>query len=59
MAAKRSLELENFNSAMDSLLRADPKAVREEMEAEKRANAKKRKTKRKPPASGRASTATD
>jgi hypothetical protein len=53
--AKRNPEFENFNSAMDSLLRADPKAVKEEMEAEKLANAKKRKAKKKSSASGRAS----
>jgi hypothetical protein len=36
-------ELDNFNNAMDTILKADPKAVKEAMEAEKQANAEKRK----------------
>ena len=56
---QKSEEKSAFDAAMDSILRADPKAVREEMEADRRANAKKRKAKRKPSASGRASTAID
>jgi hypothetical protein len=46
-------ELDNFNSAMDTILKADPKAVKEAMEAEKRENAEKRKAKKQPSASGR------
>jgi hypothetical protein len=37
-----SSELENFNTAMDTILRADPKAVKEAMEEEQKANAKAR-----------------
>ena len=42
---------ERFDKAMDTILRADPKAVKEGMDAEKKANAEKRKA--KPSASGR------
>jgi hypothetical protein len=52
-------EFQRFNSAMDTILRADPKAVKEAMEAEKRANAEKRKAKKKPSASGRAVSGKD
>jgi hypothetical protein len=44
-----------FNSAMDRILKADPKAVKDAMEADKQANAEKRKTKEQPSASGPAS----
>jgi hypothetical protein len=44
--ARSSNEYSAFNKAMTSILRADPKAVKEAMEAEKQANAKKRKAKR-------------
>jgi hypothetical protein len=37
---KPNLEFDKFNSAMDTILKADPKAVKEAMEAEKEANAK-------------------
>jgi hypothetical protein len=40
----RKSELNTFNRAMDTILRADPKAVKKAMEAEKRANAEGRKT---------------
>jgi hypothetical protein len=56
---KKNPEYDNFNSAMDTILRADPKAVKEAMEPEKQANAEKRKTKQKPSASGRASSGRD
>ena len=56
---KSSPEFDKFNSAMDALLRADPKAVKEEMEREKQQNAEKRKAKKKPSASARAASATD
>jgi hypothetical protein len=46
-------EFENFNSAMAAILKADPKAVKAEMEREKRINARKRKAKAS--ASGRVS----
>jgi hypothetical protein len=52
---KTNPEYEQFNSAMDAILKADPKAVKDSMEAEKRANAEKRKTKKSSaldPASG-------
>ncbi len=39
---------EKFNAAMDTILRADPKAVKAAMEAEKKANAEKRKAKGTP-----------
>lgn len=52
---KQNHELQNFNHAMDTILKADPKAVKAAMEADKRANAEKRKTKERPSASGRAS----
>jgi len=38
-------EFENFNTAMDTILRADPKAVKAAMEAETLANAEERKAK--------------
>lgn len=55
---KNNAEFEKFNTAMDTILKADPKAVKEQMEAEKKANAEKRKTK-KSSASGRASSEKD
>jgi hypothetical protein len=51
-------EAENFDAAMDKLLKADPAKVRAAMEAEKEARAGKRKAK-KSSASGRASRAKD
>jgi len=53
---KSNPELTAFNAAMDQILKADPKAVKTAMEAEKAANAEKRKAKKLPSASGRAST---
>lgn len=50
-----SPELRAFNDAMDAILHANPTAVKEAMEAEKAANAEKRKAK-KPSASRRADT---
>jgi hypothetical protein len=50
-------ELGKFNQAIDTILRADPKAVKAAMEAEKRTNAQKRKAKKKP--SARVSSAKD
>lgn len=38
----KNKEMQAFNNAIDTILRADPKAVKEAMEAEKRANAEKR-----------------
>jgi len=52
-------EYEKFNKAMGTILRADPKAVKEAMEAEKRANAEKRKAKQKPSVSDRVSSEKD
>lgn len=54
----RNLEFAKINAAMDAILCADPKAVREVMDREKSENAEKRKAK-KSSASGRASTAKD
>lgn len=51
----KSDEQKNFDQAMRTILRADPKAVKAAMEAEKKANAEKRKTKKSSasvPASG-------
>jgi uncharacterized membrane protein YukC len=42
---ERSKEFDDFNSAMDAILRADPKAVKESMDAEHKANAKMREEK--------------
>jgi hypothetical protein len=49
---KKSREYSTFNRAMDSILHADPKAVRDAMDAEKRENAAKRKAKKTPSAPG-------
>lgn len=54
--AKTAQEFERFDDAMKTILRADPKAVKAAMEAEKRANAEKRKAKKNPSASGPASS---
>jgi hypothetical protein len=51
-------EREQFDNAMNTILRADPKAVKEAMEREKAANAEKRKAK-KPSASARVSGGKD
>ena len=59
MNVKRSVDYKAFDAAMEKILRADPKAVKEAMEAEKQANAKKRKTREKPSASGPASSGKD
>ena len=56
---KSNSELTAFNSAMETILKADPKAVRAAMEADKAANAEKRKAKKQPSASGRVSSAKD
>lgn len=45
MMKPRSQELDTFNATMDAILRADPKAVKEEMEREKRANETERRAK--------------
>ncbi|MGC2502202.1 MAG: hypothetical protein WA400_08765 [Silvibacterium sp.] len=42
---KTSREYTSFDKAMDTILKADPKAVKEAMEAEQKANAKERKAK--------------
>lgn len=47
MRKSKSNEFTRFNDAMGTILRADPKAVKEAMEAEKRANAQKRQQKEK------------
>ena len=39
-------EYENFNEAMGTILKADPKVVKRAMEDEKHANAEKRKSKK-------------
>ena len=55
---KKSKEHQEFDNAMIAILRADLMAVKAAMEAEKKANAEKRKAK-KPSALGRASGAKD
>lgn len=55
---KSNPEYEKFNDAIDVILKADPKSVKEQLEAEKKANAEKRKAK-KPSASDRASNGKD
>ena len=52
---KISKEFTQFDKAMGTILRADPKAVKAAMEAEKQANAEKRKAK-KSSSSGRAAS---
>jgi hypothetical protein len=45
---KANREFEEFNVAMNKILRADPRAVKAAMEADKAANAEKRKAKSAP-----------
>ena len=47
---KPNPEFENFNRAMDAILKADPTKVRAEMEADKQRRAQLRKTKKQPSA---------
>lgn len=49
---KRSSEFEDFNAAMDAILKADPKIIKEQMEQDARDRAKARKAKRASLASG-------
>jgi hypothetical protein len=42
---KTSREYQEFDDAMDTILRADPKAVKEAMEREKQENSERRKKK--------------
>ena len=53
---KRTEEFERFDQAMSTILRADPKAVKEAMECERKENAEKRKAKKLPSASVPASS---
>ena len=50
-------EYDNFNKAMDTILKADPKAVKDAMEAEKQEREDQRKAKRA--SADRASTGKD
>jgi hypothetical protein len=52
----KTRDFESFDQAMTIILRANPKAVKEAMECEKRGNAEKRKAKKQASASGRASS---
>ena len=52
-------EFDKFDEGMRTILRADPKAVKEAMERDKRENAEKRKAKKPPSASVPASSAKD
>jgi hypothetical protein len=53
---KPNNELESFNKAMDTILKADPAKIRAQMEAEKKERKERRKAKKQPsafdPASG-------
>lgn len=42
---KRNPEYDAFSNAMDTILRADPKAVKEAMEREKKVNEEERRAK--------------
>jgi len=44
--SRPSNEYRTFNKAMDTILKADPKAVKDAMDAEKREREEQRKTKR-------------
>lgn len=52
---KISPEYDNFNKAMDTILKADPAKVKAEMEADKRDRAEQRKAKKQPSALDRVS----
>ena len=45
---KTSREFQEFNSAMDTILKADPAKVKAEMEADKQAREEQRKAKKQP-----------
>jgi hypothetical protein len=53
---KTSHEFQEFNSAMDAILKADPAKVKAEMDEEKRQRDEERKAKKPPSASGPASS---
>jgi hypothetical protein len=52
---KNNPELDKFNSAMDTILKADPAKVKAQMEAEKKEREEQRKAKKRPSASDLAS----
>ena len=52
-------EFTEFNKAVDAILRADPKAVREAIEKGKKANAERREAKNLPSASDHVSSDKD
>jgi DNA-binding FadR family transcriptional regulator len=54
--AEQENAYEEFNRVMDAILKADPAAVTAAMEADKLTNAEKRKAKKLPSASDRASS---
>ena len=43
---KAPVEFQNFNTAMDTILKANPQAVKDAMERDKEERARKRKAKR-------------
>ena len=47
MPNKNESEFDDFNTAMDTILKVDPKAVKEQMEHEKQERAEQRKRNRK------------
>jgi hypothetical protein len=53
---KRSAEYKAFDTAMGTILKADPAKVKAEMDEEKRQRDQARKAKRVPSASGRVSS---
>jgi hypothetical protein len=53
---KTTAEYDKFNTAMDTILKADPVKIKAEMEADKREREEQRKAKKQPSASGRASS---
>jgi hypothetical protein len=55
----RKSEFEKFDRAMNTILRANPKAVKAAMEADRAANAEKRKAKKQSSASVHVSSGKD
>lgn len=59
LAMKANPQFDEFNTAMDTILRADPAKVKAEMEADKLQREEQRKAKKQPSASDHASTEKD
>jgi hypothetical protein len=56
---KTSREFQEFDAAMDTILKADPAEVKAEMDEDKRLREEARKAKKPPSASGPASSGKD